>query len=109
PQEARAHILRSAARQFLEGDVQHWWHPPSGVGVRTRMTDDLYFLPFVVHHYVSVTGDAQLLLEPVPFIESPVLKKDQDEAFEKPATSQESGTIYEHCIRALEHGFRLGR
>ncbi|TCU31938.1 GH36-type glycosyl hydrolase domain-containing protein [Rhizobium azibense] len=108
PNEARSQILRAAARQFEEGDVQHWWHPPSGVGVRTRITDDLYFLPLVVQHYVSTTGDVQLLDEMVPYITSPVLKEDQEEDFNQPAVSEQSGTIYEHCVRALEHGYRLG-
>ncbi|APG84935.1 protein NdvB [Sinorhizobium americanum CCGM7] len=108
PDEARSHILRAAERQFTEGDVQHWWHPPSGVGVRTRMTDDLYFLPYVVQHYVSVTGDYELLGEPVPFITSPVLADDQEESFGAPQVSEESGTLYDHCCRALDWGFRLG-
>jgi cellobiose phosphorylase len=108
PAEARAQILRSAARQFEEGDVQHWWHPPSGIGVRTRITDDLYFLPLVVHHYVLVTGDTDLLNEVVPFITSPILTEDQEEDFNLPAVSTQTGTIYEHCLRALKHGYRLG-
>jgi cellobiose phosphorylase len=85
PAEARAQILRSAARQFEEGDVQHWWHPPSGIGVRTRITDDLYFLPLVVHHYVLTTGDKDLLNEIVPFITSPILTEEQEEDFNLPA------------------------
>jgi cellobiose phosphorylase len=108
PAEARAQILRSAARQFEEGDVQHWWHPLSGIGVRTRITDDLYFLPLVVHHYVVTTGDKNLLNEVVPFIASPILKEDQEEDFNLPSVSEQTGTVYEHCIRALRHGYQLG-
>jgi cellobiose phosphorylase len=108
PAEARAQILRSAARQFEEGDVQHWWHPPSGIGVRTRITDDLYFLPLVVHHYVVTTGDTDLLNAVVPFIASPILTEEEEEDFNLPAVSEQTGTVYEHCIRALKHGYRLG-
>jgi cellobiose phosphorylase len=108
PEEARAQILRAASRQFEEGDVQHWWHPPSGIGVRTRITDDLYFLPFVAHHYVVTTGDLDLLNEVVPFITSPVLREEQEEDFNLPAVSAQTGTVYEHCLRALKHGYRLG-
>jgi cellobiose phosphorylase len=108
PAEARAQILRSAARQFEEGDVQHWWHPPSGIGVRTRITDDLYFLPLVVHHYVMTTGDADLLDVVVPFITSPILTEEQEEDFNLPAVSEHTGTVYEHCVRALKYGYRLG-
>jgi len=108
PKIARAQIIRAAGRQFKEGDVQHWWHEPTGRGVRTRFSDDLLWLPYVASFYVGVTGDYSVLEEAVPFIEGPLLEPDQLEKYLQPRTSTESATVLEHCARAIDRSLKLG-
>ncbi len=108
PGQVRAHLLRAAARQYPEGDVQHWWHPPSGRGVRTHFSDDRVWLPFAVHQYLACTRDAAVLEETLPFIDGPPLPLDREDSHYQPGISEQKGTLYEHCARALDLSLATG-
>jgi cyclic beta-1,2-glucan synthetase len=105
---AREHLLRAAGRQFTEGDVQHWWHPPSGRGVRTRISDDLLWLPYVVFHFIEATGDMSVLEEEIPFLEGDLLPEGKDESYFQPRLAAIRGTLFEHCARALDRSLAVG-
>jgi len=108
PRLARSHLLACAAHQFTDGDVQHWWHPPSGRGVRTHCSDDYLWLAWAASRYVLATGDAAVLAEPVHFLEGRRVSPEEDSYYDLPARSAETASLYQHCARAIERGLSFG-
>ena len=108
PDITRAHLLVAAARQFLEGDVQHWWLPASGHGIRTKIADTALWLSYAVTHYVQTSGDLSVLDESIPFLDGPELSAVEHEAYFLPEVSDVSGSLYEHCARALDRSLATG-
>ena len=108
PALTREHLLRAAARQFREGDVQHWWHPPAGRGVRTHISDDYLWLPYVACRYATCLADTGVWDESIPFLEGRPLKPEEESYYDLPVRSAESASLYEHCVRAIDFGLKFG-